>query len=444
MIRTKYEQNIQQFLLPVIIGLLVFQNALETVYSGFAYIDELVALAGVCMGLYDFVVIHRGRPSREQVWIGLPLLLFVAVGLAGNLLYRYQPLKCVIIDLFTNLKFFFAIGTGYYLFQNVEWKKTEVITCRSAAAYTLILFTLFVLDRIYNIWPCEVRYGFSSVKLFYSHPTYLAGATAFLISLLTVFFKKRNLPLLAMNLLMMALTLRAKSLASTAVYVAMFTFFFVLKKDLKLWNIVAGGIGCVAIAWDKINFYFVKLAGNSARSVILQKSFQVMKDYFPIGTGFGTFGSAEAAKHYSPVYMMYDFNDYYELRDVRNVDNTLRLIRRSPYLTEQYKKNPEGVINGMPFLSDAFWPTIFGQTGFLGTVLYAGTLATVFAFCLKVRTFNRKAYVSVLFAMLYLLISSVAEPAFHNSVSIGLALTLGIVFFGMVDARKKSGATAAE
>lgn len=190
---------------------------------------------------------------------------------------------------------------------------------------------------------------------------------------------------------------------------------------------IVAGVGSVAIAWNKIRFYFIDLGGHSARSVILQKSFEVMKDHFPIGTGFGTFGSAEAGKHYSPVYLKYSFNDYWELRDVNNVENSLRLIHENEWYLAQYQKNPD-FINNPPFMSDHFWPIIFGQAGVLGTIIFLVILGLLMKRCMDVRKHDLHGFVGVLYVMAYLMISSVAEPAFHNAVAIPLALVLGMVF----------------
>ena len=405
MIKTMRNKSTQKALFVMLVGLLVFQSPLETVYSKFSYIDELVALAGACLGLYDVVAVRRGRPDREQLMVALPLLMFVAVGLAGNVLYRYQPIKPVIVDLYTNLKFFFAIGTGYYLFRSLDWQEKKETACRCAKIFTLFLFVLFILDRIFHIWPGEIRYGIASAKLFYFHPTYLAGAMALLVTLLTVFYEKKNLPFIVMALVMMAFTLRAKSLASAALYAAMFVFFCVWKKELKLWHVGAAGAGCLAIAWNKIRYYFFELAGASARSVMTGTSVRIMKEYFPIGTGFATFGSAEAGKNYSPVYMQYGFYDNYELRDVKDVENTMRMVRENEELAALYRLDPEYVLNDNSYLCDHFWPTIFGQTGFLGTVAYVFALATVLLNCLKMKKCDLYAYVGALFAMAYLFIS---------------------------------------
>ena len=211
--------------LAALIVLLTFQNALDTVWRPFSYIDEGVALIGAVWGLYEIAIVQRCRPTKDQLWAGIPLLVFAAVGLTGNLLYRYQPLKAAIVDLYTNLKFFFAIGTGYFLFRGADWeelKKTAVFCARSIM---LALFLVFLADRFCCIWPAEARYGIRSAVLFYQHPTYFAGAVAFLLTLLTVFYEKKNLLHIAMALVMIAFTMRSKAFASVAAYVVLFVLY---------------------------------------------------------------------------------------------------------------------------------------------------------------------------------------------------------------------------
>lgn len=422
--------------LTAMIWILAFQSPLESVWGPLSYIDELVALFGAFLGLHDIVFVRRCRPSKDQLWMGIPLLIFVAIGLAGNLIYQYQPLKCVIIDLYTNLKFFFAIGTGYYLFANLSWEETKKIAQRNAAVIAGILFVIFLVDQVFHFWPSEVKYGIYSAKLFYYHPTYLAGATAFLLMLLTVFYHKKNIPFIAMAVIMMAFTLRSKAIASAAMYVAMFVFFIVLKLHLKLWHVMVAGAGVFAIGWEKIHFYFIEKGDKMPRAIFLRTSLQVLRDHAPIGSGFGTFGSAEAASHYSAVYLKYNFNDYYHVRDVENVENTLRLIGEKEWLFQRYQMDPERYLYEEIYMSDHFWPIIFGQGGYLGTAVFLFILAVLLKKCLTVVKHDLFAYVGVLYAFVFLLISSMAEPAFHNLVAIPLAVVMGMVF-AHVDAQKK-------
>ena len=171
------------------------------------------------------------------------------------------------------------------------------------------------------------------------------------------------------------------------------------------WNVKGNGHRTgsgmyVAVAWSQIAFYYIKLSGTSARSAMLLTSFRIMRDYFPIGTGFGTYASHGAAVNYSPVYAKYGFELIYELRNASTGT----------------------------FFDDQFWPIIFGQTGVLGTVCYLYYLFQLFIKIKHIRIVNAGAYVACLFLFLYLLVSSTAEPAFNNSIAVPMACVLGGAF----------------
>ena len=95
---------------------------------------------------------------------------------------------------------------------------------------------------------------------------------------------------------------------------------------------------------------------------------------------------------------------------------------------KRYQRNPESYLYGESYMNDHFWPIIFGQTGYLGTAVFLVILAVLVKKCLSVVKYDLHAYVGVLFAFVFLLISSVAEPAFHNMVAIPLAMVMGMVF----------------
>lgn len=80
------------------------------------------------------------------------------------------------------------------------------------------------------------------------------------------------------------------------------------------------------------------------------------------------------------------------------------------------------------YLSDSFWPMIIAQFGFFGMILYF--------FCIK-KLFNRiqltykknennYIYYCKALALIYLLISSIAESAFVNPVCVCFAIIIGL------------------
>lgn len=378
----------------ILFSLAVFQNPLETIWSGFSYIDEIIPLFGL---LYLF----QGN-YRPKLKLLFAFILFIVVGLLGNIIYEYQPIKYVLLDLYSNVRFFFSILAAMYFFQNTKAYSIDKELIWIAKIISILFFIFTILDYTFNLFPNEVRYGIRSIKLFYGHSTYLAGAIALLIIIFTIFPDNNNKKYTVLDVILLLLTMRSKAVAFAGIYILMYVFAIHKRKKIRFWHIIFAVIIGVIVGYSQISYYFGKLSGSSARSVMLLTSLAIMKDYFPIGTGFGTYGShvASAGVSYSPVYVKYGFNRIYELRNS---------------------------INGT-FFDDQFWPIIFGQTGIIGTIAYVYILYYIIKRIIQIKKHSINMYYGSLLSMIYLLISSFAEPAFNNSVAFGFALIIGMCF----------------
>jgi len=387
-------------ILIALVYLLVLQSPLERISGVFHYIDELVALAGALLLLAEVICRGRLRMKRYATAAAGCLLGYVLASLAGNLRYGYQPWGSVLKDLMANVKFFLSLLTGYLLAKRYLTRAGVRGLNAHLRIITVCLFVLFLAEQLGPadlFGKKEIRYGLRSASMIYRHGTYLAGAAAFLMAAMTLFYRQKNLPFIAMALVMLVFTLRSKALAAAAVYVLLMVFLVGIRGRLKLWHIALLGLGAVAIGWQQISFYFLELGGSSARSIMTGTSLQILREYFPLGTGFATYGSSEAAVNYSPVYLLYGFNDIHELA----------------------RWNPNA------FLNDTFWPIVFAQSGAIGTVFYLGLLAVIFRYVFYLRRAGRYCFTAGLFIAAYLLICSAAEPAFNNSVAVPLGVLLG-------------------
>ena len=400
MLRIRIRTRASEWILTLFFWLLVLQNPLESVASIFSYIDECLALLGVVLLLYNVFANRQLKIKKTYAKIMLALLVFVLAGLLGNYIYKYQNTTSVLIDLFTCLKFFLCIVVGYEM---IRWFGTESVTSvflNSAKLWSAVLFALLIVDLVFKVFPdLGTRYGFRVVKLFYFHPTYLAGAVVFLLASLTVFHQHKNNLYIILSLSVLFFTLRGKALAGVAIYGLVFFFILYQRKKIKLWHILLIGVVALLVAWEQFSFYYIDLEGQSARSLMTQVSVQIAKDYFPIGTGFGTFASSEAAKSYSQLYYLYGLSTVHGLTP-----------------------------GNMVFGSDTFWPIIIGQTGLIGTIAYVYVLALLGLQVLKLREAGISIYSGGIFLFAYLMISSTSEPTFCNVVSIPIAIVIGILF----------------
>ena len=108
-----------------------------------------------------------------------------------------------------------------------------------------------------------------------------------------------------------------------------------------------GLLGSVIIffTWTKFNAYYVEGFQDDAERIARPETYktglQIMKDYFPFGSGLGSFASAAAAKEYSPLYYKYDLNTIWGL-------------------------TPENPM----FLADTFYPIVYSQFGFFGALMF--------------------------------------------------------------------------
>lgn len=406
--KIKVSKNGKDWILILIFYILLLQNPLESVLSVFKYTDEIFGMFGI--GCMCYRGIRRGRIAlkKSNGKIILALLIFFLAGILGNLIYRYQPASAVLEDLYVNMKFFLAIISGYELFRNYGEQRAEKTLAVHARFMAVVFFVMLLMDQFFQVFPSpETRYGLRVSQLIYGHATYLAGAMVFLLSVLTAFYSKKNNLYIAMCLVVLFFTLRGKAVAGVAAYILIAYFLIYYRKKLRFWHVIVIAAVAVIIAWDQIYRYYIELEGQSARSALTLTSFQISKDYFPIGTGFGTFASNVAADNYSPVYYQYGLSVIHGL-----------------------------AANNISFGSDTFWPIIIGQTGLIGTVCYIYVLITLFRRVLKVRTESISAYATGIFIFCYLMISSTSEPTFCNSVSVPLAMMIGYIFV-MVDRNQK-------
>ncbi|MGY2066405.1 O-antigen ligase family protein [Blastococcus sp. SYSU DS0619] len=97
--------------------------------------------------------------------------------------------------------------------------------------------------------------------------------------------------------------------------------------------------------------YFDQSEGTAARTLMTRDSFFVALDYFPLGAGFGRFGSDTASEFYSPLYLERGYQNVWGLSE--RTGNAL-------------------------FLTDTMWPAILGESGLIGLLVYVVALVAVF------------------------------------------------------------------
>ena len=383
-----------QLLYIILIYLLIFQNVLQNYIVILRYLDESFTIIGIGVGLISLAK-NNFKLKKEDFLIILCLSIITFIGFYSIFKYQYQTLKYALIDWVLIIKFFATYCFSQVIFKNIYKDNNSSNIEIHIKIMTVILFVLTILNYIFDLYEEATRYGIKANKLFFGHQTNLAASCMTILANNIVFSKKINSVYNYMIMLVLVSTIRLKAIGAAIASIVIIIYVVKNNKKITFSKLGIIAIICIAIAYNQISSYFINTDG-SARKVLTTTSIQIAKDYFPIGTGFGTYGSFSSSVNYSPVYLVYGLNKIQGL----------------------------GTTGG--FIIDTFWPMIIGQFGYVGTVCYIICLLLIFKKIQKGYSGeNKKIYIAQLICFSYLLISSTSEAAFTNSLAIPLTLILG-------------------
>lgn len=390
------KRNNSTIIFIAIFVLFVFQKLIQIYLPVFSSFDEFFSLLCIPISIiYILTNIKKFNASKNSAKIILLLFIIVVIGLFSNFIYEYQPIKIVLSDLLVFMKFYLM-----YFFSRIyitENKIKDISVRRIISIITIIFVILTFIDFRYNIYNHHFYKGFMENQLFFGHATYLVAACVFLLITNLLFksnyFSKTNILLI----LLILSSMKGKAIGFIVAYILLYFLVYKRKVILNVSKIMVIAFVCIIFAYDKITtYYFVN--DGFARQELTVKSFEIAKDHFPFGTGFGTYGSFFSSVNYSPVYYQYHLSRIYGLQP----NNTM-------------------------FIADTFWPMIIGQFGIVGTLLY---LLIIYYLYKNINDEfekdNVNKYLAKLLGLIYLLISSTSETAFVNPMAIPIAMIMGI------------------
>ena len=365
------------FLLYILV-LSIINTALSPIISGMGFFDEflVVLILAYAINRRDFIL------SREvKFCIGIFIFyLIYSLAMAVNVK------EATIRDFLICSKPFICFYTAQYY--GMDFSDSAINRCRRIVKMMggcLWIMAPFISQIYYN-------------TTFY----YPACAYTGMLYILLSNFTKKDWIIATLILAPGLLSIRAKFFAEFVIW--LFLVFF-LKHRLKF-NfsfIIAGCVLCYLIFrinYEKIMIYTVNgIDVGAARTYMYITSLKVFEDYFPLGPGFGTFGTDSAAKYYSPLNYHYDLNNIWGL-------------------------NPDDDSAGTSFYSDTFYP-ILAQFGIVGVILFVAFL--------KKRWNNIKSLVNFelykisIFLFLFLIIQCIAGNYFTSGDSLPVMLILGFL-----------------
>ena len=346
--------------------------------KSFSYVDELSTLF---LGGYILFTIPILR--KKEFLLVLSILFFYLIYSFYLHINKYQA---IILDLLLFLKPFICFYSMYYL--HVSWTNK----------FKRILKRIFLFFGIYCwcILPF-IENIYSNTATFY--PACILSSISYL------YFspqKKKNWYIALFLLLPGLFTFRSKFNTELICFIYL-GFFLKGKFTLSIKYIIAILIliiFSIYINWTKFSLYF--FAGEEdgiARTTFYYTAIKILADYFPLGSGLGSFGSEAAARYYSPLYYKYGVDSVYGM-------------------------SPLDYGESSNFLVDTFYP-ILAEFGVIGIILYI-------IFWMKRWNaanilFNHN-YRIFLFLFFFMIIENIANSAFISPISVSIMMLLGLTF----------------
>ncbi len=385
-----------------------FQQYLELyVSSYFSYYDEIISI--IMLAVYLIKIIRKGLDSFDKYFIVL-LLCFTLFGIIGNFTAKIQEnWKPILIDWFLCIKIFFIFVGSFTFLKSFSYTEKERIVKRLSYLlyiFISIAFIFAVINLFYKTsMSSDPRYGLYSFRFISMNPGMFSYTFYFIMFIFTInilyckdFSKKVNLFFIIIALLTWISTLRTKAFIFAIVYLFLY-FIFVIKKLFKfnfIYLILIIAIS-IYIGYDQYLFYYVE--NDTARAKFLEYGFVNFNAYFPLGSGFGTFGTSVAFDYYSQLYYNYGMNLVHGL---------------------------EPGIGG--FSSDTFWPAIIGQFGLIGLLFYLGLLFIVFKFMFKESKYEKIGIFSILFIFICFIVASLATSVFFHPITLSVFFVIPLAF----------------
>lgn len=301
-----------------------------TYVVNFDWSDEIltVALLGYAFMKLRFLVKDKGRKTEINIYIGLMIFY-----LAYSFFIKITTPRGILLDFMQQLRPYAVFYLTWMMAPDFSPKQKKRIKW-------VMLLSFFGYLIAFKFKPSLVTpYG--------SGESAALGQIALCCAMIYYLFSKqtkRNRNIAILIMLLGLISGKSKYFGECVVFIALVIF---VKSKINftsvstLLKVAALGSVVIFFTWTKFNAYYVEgfqeEAEAMARPATYETGIKIMfKDYIPFGSGFGSFGTAAAAKEYSPLYYKYQLNTIWGL-------------------------NPENPM----FLADAFYPTLaeFGLVG---------------------------------------------------------------------------------
>ncbi|PAF37231.1 hypothetical protein CHH58_10355 [Terribacillus saccharophilus] len=336
-------------MLIIFLILAIYTNLLEEFLPFFSYTDEFFTIILTLYGIVSLFIYSKRNETIFNKFEKIAFLfsiLVVLTGVLSTVLSDYRnSLFNEIYTLFGDVKFiliYFGIRLYCHSLNKQKFKRVGKYVISFSYIFTGYNLLLFFLDLPFNfLTEYSYRFGMKNVAFGFGHPSEFAISLLLITTLNLYFsikyFKKINYIYLFLNLFLLIIGGRLTSIGFYIVILLLLISYRYFRRYIVGGLIVSGVVGFIFVK-DKLIETFFSL--EQPRGVLMVAGLKISQEHFPLGSGFGTYGSNAARLIYSHVYYEFGFDKIYGL---------------APWYDN--------------FLTDSYWAMILGEIGILGAIL---------------------------------------------------------------------------
>lgn len=326
--------------------LLLIAPLMTSYISEFSFVDEVITIIGIGIVFINYFF-EKCTSDRNILFL---LIGMVLIGMLSTIVYRISPsLKVTLYDLLLFVKPFVLFLMFYRLPTGM---KEEILSGLNTPAkivflYTFVYFvlhTLFGISLLSNIFPILGN---------------MAQVSWLRVVCLNIIAATNEKQVIKRYIVLFYISLFVHGIGgfASALFASLTLYLYLYRENkerkLHIWQIML--LVCMALffAYGDLQEYIFD--DNAPRAQLLRYGFITANRYFPLGSGFASYGSEMAKRYYSKLYYEYNFNKIWSMSPENNLPGS-----------------EVGTLN------DCYLGMIVGQYGWFGLCCYAGIIYSIY------------------------------------------------------------------
>lgn len=354
----------------------------------FDWSDEILTVILLIYALVKRRHLVKSKQVTKEISIYIFLMAFY---LAYSLIIQLTTPRAVFLDILQQVRPYAVFYLTWMMAPEFTNKQKKCIVLVMLLSFLGYLFAFIFKPSLVTPFGGEESAPLGQIALCCAMVYYLFSKQT-----------KRNRNIAILIMLLGLVSGKSKYFGECVVFIALVMF---VKSKINfasvstLLKVAALGAVVIFFTWTKFNAYYVEGfqddAQEMARPLTYETGVKIMfQDYIPFGSGLGSFGTAAAAKEYSPLYYDYQLNNVWGL-------------------------TPENPM----FLADAFYPTL-AEFGIVGLFFFLWFWKKRLWECNKIP--NIVYYRMALMAILALALESTADSSYLSGKGMGYFMVLAL------------------